>query len=78
MKLSEALDYWVEAWRSAFVDLSIAALGKDPLLSLFMGEKEKSKRLPHKKPNQNPKKPKKQTNHHPSFYKFCKSFVLET
>lgn len=59
MKLSEALDYWVEAWRSAFVDLSIAALGKDPLLSLFMGEKEKSKRLPHKKNQPKPKKAQK-------------------
>lgn len=59
MKLSEALDYWVEAWRSAFVDLSIAALGKDPLLSLFMGEKEKSKRLPHKKKKPKPKKTQK-------------------
>lgn len=60
MKLSQALDYWVGAKRSALVDLSIAVLAKILYYCCSGGEKKKSK----------PSFPKKTNNHHHAFKKF--------
>lgn len=49
MKLSEALDYWVGAQRSAFIALSIAVLAK-VLYYCCSGGRKKSKPPPPKTP----------------------------